>query len=202
MKGILGKKIGMARIFDENGKTISVTIVEAQPCIITQVKTSNEDGYNAIQIGYGLDKKPNKPLAGHLKKSNAKSQIVKEIRLNNKEYKVGDTINLSIFKPEDIVAVTGISKGKGFMGTVRRHHFNTGPRTHGSDNYRQPGSIGATYPQRTIKGKRMAGQMGNKQITSRGLKIIEISEKENTILIKGPIPGCNNSMVFIKSKND
>lgn len=203
MKKIIGKKIGMTRIFDKEGKTIPISIVEAGPCIVTQIKTIDTDGYVAIQVGYGETKKVNKPVAGHLKKSGVKGgfQRIQEFRMSDEEMnnlKIGDQVNIEGFQSGDEVKVSGFSKGKGFQGTVTRHHFHTGPRTHGSNNYRQPGSIGATFPQRVIKGRRMAGHMGAENITTSGLSIIDVNKEKKLILIKGAIPGYNGSIVVIE----
>ena len=217
MKAILGKKIGMTRVFDKDGQSTSVTVVEAGPCTVTQVKSQLKDNYQAIQIGFDESKHLNKPQQGHLKIAVVSSRVIKEYRLdkndtaeNNdinqdpaaspKEYKVGDKILADIFVAGEFVKVTGVSKGKGFAGTVKRHGFTTGPKTHGSHNYRAPGSIGSTWPERVIKGKRMPGHMGAKQITTEGLEIIDVDKDRNILVIKGAIPGTNNSTVFIKSE--
>jgi large subunit ribosomal protein L3 len=212
MKTILAKKIGMTRVFTDKGKAEAVTVVEAGPCNVIQLNNEEKNGYNSIQIGYGDKKYLNKPSLGHIK--NAKKEndkiknvsFLKEVRVNKDEIanlKIGDELKTDMFKPGDTVSVSGVSKGKGFQGTVKRHHFHTGPKSHGSDNYRQPGSIGATFPQRTLKGKRMAGHMGAENITTFGLEIIDIIPEKNIILIKGAVPGAKNSIITVKGvEND
>lgn len=207
MKALLGKKIGMTRIFDKNGKSQPVTMVEAGPCCVTQIKQEEKDGYAAVQIGFGSDKKINKPEKGHLKnalKGNTKQENIKflnEIKITKSDsdnLKVGDELKADLFSAGDLIQVIGTSKGKGFQGTVKRHNFTTGPKTHGSDNYRQPGSIGATYPQHTIKGRRMSGHMGHEKSTIKGLKIQQVIPDKNILLISGAIPGVKNGLVIIK----
>jgi len=204
MKTIFGKKIGMTRIFSKNGKSLPVTVVEVGPCFITQVKKSDINGYNSVQIGFDKAKYTNKPEAGHLRKSKKENlSFLKEARIEKTkidDYNVGDEIKVDIFSVGDIVNTSGVSKGKGFQGTVKRHNFHTGPKSHGSDNYRQPGSIGATYPQRTIKGKRMSGHMGNDNVTVKNLEIVDIIKENNLIVLKGAIPGIKGSIIVIKGK--
>ena len=196
MKAIIGKKIGMTRIFDENGKIIPVTIVESKGCQIIQIKNKEKDGYISMQIGYDrLNKKK--------ETKTRKFKMLREFRLSESEVtelSKGNEVNVNIFAGGDIVKVIGISKGKGFQGTVRRHHFRTGPKTHGSNNYRQPGSIGATYPQRVIKGRRMAGHMGHEKITSTGLEIMSVDPEMNLLVIKGAVPGVKGNLVSIKGE--
>ena len=160
MNSLLGKKIGMTQIFDAAGNAVSVTVVEGGPCVVVQVKSQEKDGYNALQLGFGQAKKLNKPQKGHLKQLNAR--YLREFKVDKPaEYKVGQEIKIGIFKPGDFVAVSGVSVGKGFAGTVKRHHYNRGPMTHGSKSHRIPGSIGAgTTPGRVFKGKGMPGRMG------------------------------------------
>lgn len=195
MKAIIGKKIGMSRIFDKAGKVIPVTLVWADENIATQVKTVEKDGYKTTQIGLKENKKINQPMTGHLKKTNTKTKTLKEFNIDDIE--IGSSINLNQFEKGETVTVSAISKGKGFSGTVKRHNFNTGPKTHGSDNYRQPGSIGSMYPQRVIKGRRMAGHMGNEKVTIKNLVVQEIINEKKLILIRGAIPGANKSKVCI-----
>ncbi len=204
MKGILGKKIGMTQIFDEQGVSIPVTIIEAGPCYITQKKTEATDGYNAIQIGFGeiSEKRLNKPLGGHLKKSG--SPAVKYLRefdvVDPDSYEEGQKIDVSIFTVGDKVDVTGVSKGKGFAGGVKRHNFRGGPKTHGqSDRWRAPGSVGAgSTPGRVFKGTRMAGRMGNSQVTVQNLRIALVDPDKNLLAIKGAIPGGKNGLIIIR----
>lgn len=198
MKSILGRKIGMTRIFDENGKAVPVTLVETEKSVITQVKTKDKDGYNAIQIGYGKAKHINKPKAGHLKKSSSTAKKLAEFRVEDIEtYKVGDKINPE-FAKGDKLTVSAISKGKGFAGSIKRHHFNRGPETHGSDHHRAPGSVGSQQPQRVLKGKRLPGRMGHEKVTVKNLELFDI-ENENIFVIKGAVPGPINSIVEIRA---
>ena len=206
MKALIGKKIGMTHLFDEKGVVVPVTVLEMGPCTVVQVKTNEKDGYSAIQLGFGLDKNINKPKAGHVKKSGAVPKVLREfvaeIESDTEEslpsYKVGDTLTVSNFSEGDIIQATGTSKGKGFAGTVKRHNFTTGPKTHGSHNYRQPGSIGAGYPQHVMKGMRMAGQMGGEKVTVKNLKIIKINVENNTIAVRGAVPGPRKGMVIVR----
>lgn len=199
MKAIIGRKIGMTRIYNEAGNALPVTLVLAEPNVITQVKTLKKDGYNAVQIAIPEEKKINKPQAGHLAKAKIKSRILKEFGLSG-ENQVGNKINLSSFKKGDVVNVTSISKGKGFAGTVKRHHFHLGPKTHGSDNYRRPGSIGSMYPQRVIKGRRMAGHLGNQKKTVKNLKIADINLENHILMLNGAVPGPNKGTLYLWSK--
>lgn len=183
MKSISGRKILMTRIFDETGNQVPVTLMNFEDNIVTQVKNIEKDGYKAIQVGVGLRYRYEQKM----------SQGGRE------DHKVGDKIPLEDFKVGEIVNITGISKGKGFAGTVKRHNFNTGPKTHGSNNYRQPGSIGSTDAQRVFKGKRMAGHMGHAKITVKNLKIIAADYDKKQLLIKGAIPGPKKSRVLLWS---
>lgn len=196
MKAILGKKLMMTRIFDEKGTEIPVTLISFEKNIVSQVKTSEKDGYQAVQIATAEKKKMNKPAVGHLSKIKAKLGRLYEIK-TAKELKVGDEINLDWFKEGEIINVTGISKGKGFAGTVKRHNFHLGPKTHGSHNYRQPGSIGSTDAQRVMKGKRMAGHMGAQKTTVKNLKIIKIDLEKKRVLLRGAVPGASKSQILI-----
>ena len=204
MLGIIGKKIGMSQVFEQNGNLLPVTVIEAGPCQIVQVKTPEKDGYSAVQMGF--DKKPekrvSKPLLGHFKAANAEPyRFLSEIRdFEGENRKPGEMVTVDIFKVGDTVKVTGISKGKGFQGVVKRYNFRGGPKTHGqSDRYRSPGSIGASaYPSRVIKGMRMAGRMGNDQVTVRGLSIVKIDAENNLLYVKGAVPGAKNSIVTIR----
>lgn len=204
MKGILGKKLGMTQIFDENGVVNPVTIIEAGPCYVTQKKTEETDGYNAIQLGFGEipEKRVNKPNAGHLKKSGSPSlKHLGEFRVSDPdEYEAGQKIDVSVFEVGDLVDVTGTSKGKGFAGVVKRHNFAGGPKTHGqSDRWRAPGSVGAgSKPGRILKGSRMAGRMGNERVTVQNLKITLVDPDKNLLAIKGAVPGGKNGLVVIR----
>jgi len=208
MKFILAKKLQMTQIFDSEGRAVPVTLVQAGPCFVTQVKAKDKDGYNAVQIGFGeiKAKKVKKPQAGHLKKvqsSNVKVQNLKylrEFRVDNPELNLnpGDEIKADIFKEGDKIRVIGISKGKGFAGVVKRHGFAGGPASHGQkDRLRAPGSIGATFPEHVIKGMRMAGRMGADQVTVKNLKIAKVDAEENIIAIRGAVPGNKGSLLEI-----
>ena len=202
MPGIIGRKVGMTSIYSAEGKATPCTVIEAGPCVVTQVKTQDRDGYEAIQLGFGERKEKNTPsaLKGHFKKANTtpKSKLVEFKGFES--CNAGDEINVSIFEEGEFVDVTGTSKGKGFQGVVRRHNFGgVGQSTHGQHNrLRAPGSIGAcSYPARVFKGMRMAGQMGNKQRTQSNLEILKVLADRNILIIKGSIPGANNSYVTI-----
>jgi large subunit ribosomal protein L3 len=204
MKGILGRKVGMTQVFDENGTVVPVTLVEAGPCYITQKKTMEADGYNAIQLGFGgvSDKRLSKPAAGHLKKSQSPAvKYLREFQVDDPGvYNEGQQIDVSVFNVGDKVDVTGTSKGKGFAGVVKRHHFRGGPKTHGqSDRWRAPGSAGAgSTPGRVFKGMRMAGRMGNERVTVQNLRVALVDADKNLLGIKGAIPGGKNGLVIIR----
>ncbi|BDQ04369.1 50S ribosomal protein L3 [Ignavibacterium sp.] len=202
MSGIIGKKLGMTSIFGNEGEVIPVTVIEAGPCTVVDIKTTEKDGYQALQLGFGSvkEKKVNKPLAGHFKKNNlSPKRVLKEFKnFNVSEFKIGDEIKCSIFSEGDIIKVSGKSKGKGFQGVVKRHGFGgIGMTTHGqSDRVRAPGSIGASsYPSRVFKGQRMAGRMGYENVTVRGLKVVKVDPERNLIFVKGAVPGAINSIV-------
>ncbi len=198
MKTIIGKKLGMTQIVNDLGQLVPVTLIEAAPCTVTQIKTSEKDGYMAIQLGYGETKKLNKAQQGHLKQAAVSSKKLQEVRLENEtELEIGAKITIESFTEGDVVKVTAISKGKGFAGTIKRHNFSRGPVSHGSHNVRGPGSIGSMYPQKVFKGKKMAGHMGAKQVTTRGLKVAYIDLATNIIGIKGAVPGPNKGLVTI-----
>jgi large subunit ribosomal protein L3 len=203
MRGLIEKKIGMTQVFSENGTLVPVTVVEAGPCVVTQVKTKNSDGYDAVQIGYSdlKNKHSNKPLSGHFKKANvsAKRFLAEFQPVSNYDYKAGQQFGVSLFKKGELVSVTGTSKGKGFSGVMKRHGFGGGPKTHGQREHpRSAGSIGqASDPSRVFKGMKMAGQYGNKKVSTRNLEIVSVLSQDNQLLIKGAIPGANNSIVYI-----
>ncbi|MBT4335034.1 50S ribosomal protein L3 [bacterium] len=203
MKFILGKKLTMSQEFGSDGKVKPVTIVEAGPCLVTQVKTQEKDGYLASQIGYGVKKKINKPLTGHLKKL-PKFRYLKEIRHDAEDVvEVGKEIKVNIFTPGDIVRVTGVSKGKGFQGVVKRHGFHGSPASHGhKDQLRMPGSIGSTDAARVFKGKRMGGRMGTDQVTVTNLEIIKVDLEKNLLYILGALPGARNGLLLIKGPGE
>jgi large subunit ribosomal protein L3 len=204
--GLLGNKIGMTQIFDELGNIVPVTVVKVGPCVITQVKTILQDGYNAIQIGYGSvsRKSLTQPELGHLQKSNIQPlKYLKEFRVNNPEnFEVGQIINVDSFEAGQVIDITGKSSGKGFSGLQKRHNFSRGPMTHGSKNHRAPGSIGmGTTPGRVLPGKRMAGQLGNKTSNIKKLKIIQVNVSENILVVKGSVPGKPGNLLSIKPSN-
>ena len=197
-QGIIGKKVGMSQIFRDDGKVQAVTAIEAGPCTVTQVKTTAKDGYNAVQLGFGKAKRPKR---GHPKEE-APFKYLRELSLDeNETAEAGQSIDVSLFKAGDLVDVTGISKGKGFAGVVKRYHFAGGPKTHGqSDRHRAPGSIGAgTSPGRVFKGTRMAGHMGDSQVTARNLEIFEADPARNLLLVKGAVPGGRKGLLLIKT---
>lgn len=203
--GILGKKIGMTQVFRPNGEVVPVTLVKAGPCVVVQRKTPTTDGYDAVQLGlveFIKAARINKPLTGHLKKANADGmKFLKELRLRpgDDDLKPGDKILVDQFKAREIVDVTGVSKGRGFAGIVKRHHFRGGPGGHGSMFGRAPGSIGASsFPSRVMKGMRMAGHMGVQDVTIRNLEIVDIDTEENVIMVKGAIPGPNGGYVVVR----
>lgn len=200
--GVIGKKLGMTQIFDEQGLAIPVTVIKVDETVVTQVKTVETDGYNAIQVGTiaAKDKHLTKAEIGHFKKSNLSNyRHLQEFRVDNpQDYKVGDKIELSVLENVEKVDVTGKSIGKGFQGTVKRWNFSRGPMGHGSKNHREPGSIGAgTTPSRVIKGKRMAGNMGNERVTITKLKLVKVDSENSLVLIKGSVPGCEGRLVTI-----
>lgn len=199
MKALLATKIGMTQIFDDEGRLQPVTVLQAGPCVITQLKTAENDGYTAAQIGYGEAKKPGKAILGHLKSAGTQSRHLVEVRTEgDEELKVGDTLAADLFETGDAVQVTGVSKGKGFAGTIKRHNFHRGPKTHGSHNYRAPGSIGAGYPQHVFKGIKMAGHMGHERVTVKNLKVALVDAEQNLIAVKGAVPGPNKGLVLIR----
>ena len=199
-EGLLGRKLGMTQIFEEGGVVRPVTAIQAGPCTVTQVKTPDRDGYSAIQIGFGDAKKLNKPEVGHLK-GLPNLRHLREVRLDaTGSYEQGQQIDASLFEAGELVDVVGTSKGKGFAGGVKRHHFRGGPKTHGqSDRHRAPGSIGATTtPGRVYKGTRMAGHMGDVRVTVQNLKVVEVDTDRNLLLVEGAVPGANNGLVFVR----
>ena len=204
--GLLGNKIGMTQIFDESGNIIPVTILKVGPCTITQIKTKATDGYNSIQIGYRniASKSLTQPAIGHLQKSNIQPlKYLKEFKVTNiEEFEIGQTLKLDLFSPGQLINIKGKTIGKGFAGLQKRHNFTRGPMTHGSKNHRAPGSIGmGTTPGRVLPGKKMAGQLGNKVITIKKLKVIQINLEENILVIKGSVPGKPGNLLSIVPSN-
>ena len=203
MRGLIGKKIGMTQVFNNTGSLVPVTIVEAGPCVVTQIKTLSNDGYDAVQIGYSdlKDKHSNKALSGHFNKakSKAKRYLAEFKPVSNYDYKTGQEFGDSLFKEGEIVIVSGTSKGRGFSGVMKRHGFGGGPKTHGQREHpRSAGSIGqASDPSRVFKGMKMAGQYGNKKVSTRKLEIISVVKQRNQLLIKGAIPGASNGIIYI-----
>ena len=203
IQGILGKKLGMTQVFAADGQRVPVTVIEAGPCTVLQKKTQSSDGYDAMQVGFAgkLTHRTNKPLIGHFKKAGQGAfKYLRELKTDNvDDYQLGDQITCdTIFKPGDIVDVTGTSKGKGFQGVVKRWGFSGGRATHGSKFHRAPGAIGmSAWPSRVLKGKKMPGQMGNVKVTQQGLEIVEVRPEQNLILLKGAIPGPNQGLVVI-----
>ncbi|MAS21301.1 MAG: 50S ribosomal protein L3 [Leeuwenhoekiella sp.] len=202
MSGLIGKKVGMTSIFDENGKNIPCTVIEAGPCVVTQVRTEEVDGYNALQLGFDDAKTANKAAQGHAKKAGtvAKRKVV-EFQDFEGEFKLGDAVTVDVFKEGQFVDVAGTSKGKGFQGVVKRHGFGgVGQSTHGQHNrLRAPGSIGAaSYPARVFKGMRMAGQMGNERVKVQNLRVLKVVAEKNLLVVKGCVPGHKNSYVIIE----
>ena len=204
--GILGKKLGMSQLFDENGNAVPVTLIQAGPCKVTQLKTPSLDGYSAVQIGYGLSKEKllNKPHRGHLAKSGDDLlKYLKEYRVDEvSNFEIGSSITVNNFEVGQKVDISGKSMGRGFAGYQKRHGFSRGPMSHGSKNHRQPGSTGAgTTPGRIYPGKRMAGRYGGKNITTKGLLVVRIDDKKNLIIVKGSVPGKPGSLLNIKPNN-
>ncbi|SDO02258.1 large subunit ribosomal protein L3 [Desulfonauticus submarinus] len=205
--GIIGKKIGTTRIFGEDGSVVPVTVVQAGPCPVIQVKTKEADGYEAIQLGFEQvsEKKVNKPLKGHFAKAKkGYFRYLKEFRVENgSEFDLGQDITVEIFEPGERISVTGTSKGKGFAGVMKRWGFGGLPASHGAEKvHRSPGAIGqCAYPGKVFKGKKMAGHMGNKQVTYRNLEVVGVRPEDNVILIKGQIPGPKNSLVLLRKQS-
>ena len=202
MKGILGRKVGMTEVFSTDGKLIPVTVIEVEPNVVTQVKTVEKDGYDAIQLG-AFDKKvksSNKPEMGHVKKANTQpKRFLKEIRgVDASSYTLGQVISADVFKSGDTVDVTGTSKGKGFQGVIKRWNQSRGPETHGSTYHRRVGSMGTMRPMRVLKGKKLPGHMGNEQVTIQNLMIVDVDTENKYILVSGNVPGAKNTFVFIR----
>ena len=203
MRGMIGKKVGMTQVYDEQGIMTPVTVVEAGPCVVTQVKTEVNDGYEAVQVGYGDRKKKHltKPMEGHFNRAKvAPKRILAEFdMIPGFEYKLGQEFTVSLFKPGEYVDVSGTSKGRGFAGVVKRHNFSTQPKTHGTKNtYRRPGSIGqASDPSRVFKGMKMAGHYGDAKITLPNVEIMQVDKENNQLLLKGSVPGAPNGIIYI-----
>ncbi|WP_297133748.1 50S ribosomal protein L3 [Terrisporobacter sp.] len=202
MKGILGRKVGMTQVFTEQGEVIPVTVVEAGPVVVTQVKTIENDGYNAVQVGFvdAKEKSLNKPQKGHLAAANTLKKHLKEFRVESVDaYTVGQELKADVFAAGEMIDVTGISKGKGFQGPIKRHGQSRGPESHGSRYHRRPGSMGAcSYPGRVFKNKKLAGHMGSVKVTVQNLEVVRVDAEKNFILVKGAIPGAKGSIVTLK----
>ncbi|HML22123.1 MAG TPA: 50S ribosomal protein L3 [Aggregatilinea sp.] len=210
MKGIIGKKVGMTQIFDTDGKVIPVTVIQAGPCYVTQIRTAENDGYTAVQLGF--DELPpkrngssrlNKPKQGHLKRSGLNLpdlRVLREFRVKTLDVEEGQQLNAAIFERGDRIDVIGTSKGRGFAGTIKRHNFNRGPKTHGqSDRERAPGSIGSTTtPGRVLKGTRMGGRMGGDRVTVQNLEVVEVDADKNLLAVRGSVPGARGGILLIR----
>jgi len=203
--GILGRKIGMTQVFRADGQVVPVTLLKAGPCTVVQRKTPATDGYDAVQLGlleFIKPKRINKPLTGHLKKAGTEgAKMLREFRLSagSTDYKAGDQVLVSDFKPSDMVDVIGVSKGRGFAGVVKRHHFRGGEGSHGSMFHRAPGSIGASsFPSRVVPGMRMGGHMGDERVTVRNLEVIDVDTEDNVLVVKGAVPGPNGGYVVVQ----
>jgi len=200
VEAILGRKLGMTQVFTSAGEAKGVTVVEAGPCVVVQIKTKEKDGYDAIQIGFGERKRLNAPLRGHVKRL-GNFRFLREVRVDDpNQYEVGQRLGVELFEQGDIVDVAGTSKGRGFAGGVKRHHFRGGPKTHGqSDRHRAPGSIGSgTTPGRVRKGLRMAGHMGDRQVTVKNLRVFQADAERGVLLLEGAVPGGVNGLVRIR----
>lgn len=200
---ILGRKIGMTQVWDDDDNVVPVTVIQAGPCVVSQVKTVESDGYNAVQIGFGDIKKSrvNKPMTGHFAKAGVEPmRYLREVRVaDGNEHKVGDVVSVADFSEVKSVDVIGTSKGKGFQGTIKRWNFACGPVTHGSRNQRKPGSIGqCAYPSRVRKGLHMPGHMGNERVTVKNLKLVRVDAEQNLMLVKGAVPGARNALVQVR----
>jgi large subunit ribosomal protein L3 len=203
IEGMLGRKIGMTQIFDETGQVIPVTVIELGPCVVTQIRTRDRDGYEAVQIGFEQvpARKLTRPRQGHLATANMLVRHLREFQADNPaDHQVGDVLNVDQFQIGQMVDVTGTSKGRGFAGVVKRHGFRGGPKTHGqSDRLRAPGSVGGgTNPGRVWKGQRMAGHMGNKRVTVQNLRVVDVIAEKNLLLVRGAVPGPNKGLVQVR----
>ena len=202
MKGLIGKKLGMTSIYDENGVAVPVTVIEAGPCVVVQLKDSEKDGYAAVQLGYEDQKEQrmNKPSLGHFKKAGVDAKrVLKEFRVEDTELNIGDVVDANAFAEVNYVDIIAVGKGRGFQGVVKRYDFGGGRASHGGGWVRRPGSIGmCEFPARVFKNKKMPGQMGDKRVTTQNLKVIQVRPEENLILVKGSVPGAKGGIVTIK----
>jgi len=202
-EGLIGRKLGMMRVFGDDGSVVPVSVIEATPSSITRLRTTERDGYAALQVGHGTARRLSKPVAGQfaaLDTDQQKPLVVREFRVASTEgFEVGQRLDVSLFAPGDLVDVTGVSKGHGFTGTVARHNFKRGPKTHGSTNYRAPGSIGAgTTPGRVFKGTRMGGHMGDERVTVKRLSVVRVDAERNLLLVRGAVPGARNAVLLVQ----
>ena len=197
--GVIGRKVGMTQVFQEDGTMVAVSVLEVQPNTVTRLRTADRDGYTAVQLGTDETRKLTKPEAGQLRDL-PKLATLHEFRLDSvDDFAVGQKLDVSLFEPGELVDVTGVSKGKGFAGHIKRHHFKRGPKTHGSDHHREPGSIGpGTTPGRVYKGMRMAGHMGDRQTTIKKLRVVRADPERNLLLVKGSLPGARNALIFVR----
>ncbi len=201
IQGMIGTKLGMSQLFDETGLAHPVTVLEVGPCVVTQVRTPERDGYSALQLGFGLDKRLNRPERGHRNPSGFMSRTLREVPVDDVSgYSVGQVVKADTFAEGDLVDVIGTSKGRGFQGGVKRHGFRGGPKTHGqSDRLRAPGSIGSSAtPGRVFKGMKMAGRMGNDRVTVQNLKVLRVDAERNLLLVQGSVPGANEGLVIVR----
>ena len=201
--GLIGRKLGMTRLFGDDGTVVPVSVIEATPNSVTRLRTPEQDGYAALQLGAGTAKRQTRPVAGQFKaleRDLQKPARVREFRVDSTDgYEIGQALDVSLFEVGELVDVTGVSRGKGFAGTIARHNFKRGPKTHGSNNYRQPGSVGAgTTPGRVFKGTRMGGHMGDEQVTVKKLRVEKIDAERNLLLVRGAVPGARNAMLLIR----
>lgn len=201
--GLIGRKVGMTRIFGDDGSVVPVSVIEAAPNTVTRLRTPEQDGYAALQLGSGTAKRVSKPVAGqfkHLDREQQRPRAVREVRVDAVDgYEVGQSLDVGLFEAGEQVDVTGLSKGKGFSGVIARHNFRRGPKTHGSDHHRAPGSVGAgTTPGRVFKNTRMAGHMGNEQVTVKKLTVVRVDAERNLILVKGAVPGARNALLLVQ----
>ncbi len=205
MKALITRKVGMTSTISEDGVVTAITLLSASPCVVTQVKTDETDGYTAVQVGFedAKEGKTSKAQVGHFKAAGKMPKIIREFRVDEitEDLKVGQTLNPEVFSIGDTVHVTGTSKGKGWAGTIRRHNFHRGRKTHGGRSYRRPGSIGSMYPQHILKGKKMAGHLGHDQVTVRNLKIALVDAEKGYIGVVGAVPGPNKGIVILKGEN-
>jgi len=202
IQAMVGKKLGMTQVFDETGVVYPATVIECGPNVVTQIKTEERDGYQAVQLGYGLDKRLNRPEQGHRRASGFQSRDLREVKAERyDDLEIGQVFKADVFKPGQMVDVTGTSKGRGFQGGVKRHGFAGGPKTHGqSDRLRAPGSIGSSAtPGRVFKGTRMAGRMGNDRVTVLSLEVLRVDPERNLLVVKGSVPGHNDSLVIVRN---